>query len=77
MRYYLIRDTNTILFLHKTYDSISTIYQMCVMPPQEKYLELVRITTNEFGEVVETLLLESFSKDSGPITHSYCIHSPQ
>ena len=69
MRYFLIRDSDKIYVIHKTRDSAYSMFHTIIDAMHNNYLELVCVTTDEIGKVVETLLLQSYSKDSGIIIH--------
>ena len=75
MRYYIIRGNNEILVIHKIYDSAVATFST-IAQDRETYMELVQITVDGFGGVIKTLILQSYAKDTGTITHMICIHAP-
>ena len=75
MRYYILRDANDILAIHKIYDSALATF-VVLTKDRETYMELVQISVNEYGEVVKTLTLQSYANDTGIVTHTICIHAP-
>ena len=75
MRYYLIQCTTNILAIHKIYDAALATFQSLTQG-HDTYMELVQITTDEFGKVTEELTLQSYAKDTGTIMHMLRIHAP-
>jgi hypothetical protein len=75
MRYFLIRDATNILAIHKIYDSALALFQQLQMN-RAQTMELVRITTDECGQTIETLVLQSYDNDTGTRMHMLRIHAP-
>jgi len=76
MRYFLIRDAvNTILTIHKTHESALVTFESMLHSNkyEEDYIDVSKITTNEHGKVIQTIILQSYTKDTGRIIHSYHI----
>ena len=73
MWYFLVRDAvNTILSIHKTHESAAkTFDQIIESLVTEDCVDISRITTDDHGKVTQTIVLQTYSKDSGRIIHSY------
>lgn len=73
MWYFLVRDAvNTILSIHKTCESaLKTFENLIRNETIEECVDVSKITTDEHGKVTQTIVLQSYSPDSGRIIHSY------
>ena len=71
MRYYIVKDSIKILSIHKTIESSKVTFDLFVKNGSyETYIELIGMTTCEFGLVEETALAYFHSKaDSHTIAH--------
>ena len=64
--YYIIRETDSrVIAIHKIYDSACVCFHRIIQMGQfERYLEMCRIMTNEFGLTQHETTLFSYSKAS-------------
>ena len=71
MRHFIIKDSKTILAIHKTIESSKlTFDEFMKNDNYENDVELICVTTNEYGLVEQTARVYSHSKiDSHTIAH--------
>lgn len=77
--YYLIRDAkeaNHVVAIHMIYDSAMACFQRIVNSGDfERYLDMYRVTVNEWGNVGQEYLMYSFAKHNRTLVNHMTIHA--
>ena len=77
--YYIVRDAkeeNHVIAIHMIYDSAMACFQRIARGGAfERYVDLFRVTVNDWGEVTQELLMYSFAKHNQTLVNYMVLHT--